>query len=155
MRERGKEREIEREKRGRETLNALIQCAYGPTTEHTERENGLQSSSSEVQTVLRAKFSNILSAQADKTVMCVRACMHHTVFSRADSRLTTVNRHYEAALWLLENTFRFQNSVSLYSSDVIYYKKNPTMEQYYASRISINLNLYGVCYNQVLLSSMI
>lgn len=38
---------------------------FGQTTEYTERENGLHSSSPEVQTVPRAKFSYILCAQDD------------------------------------------------------------------------------------------
>lgn len=84
VKEREGERERTRERAGERNRERLSKCwlgvCLGQTTEYTEREIGLHCSSPEVQTVLRAKFSNILSAQVDKTVMCV--CI--IVFSRAD-----------------------------------------------------------------------
>lgn len=72
---------------GRESerlLKCWLSVCLGQTREYTERETGLHSSSPEVQTVLRAKFNNIVSAQVDKTVVCVCVCVYQTVFSRAD-----------------------------------------------------------------------
>lgn len=75
-------------RRGERERERLSKCWFGvclgQTTEYTERETELHSCSLEVQTVLRAKFSNILSAQVDKTVICVCVCVYQTVFSRAD-----------------------------------------------------------------------
>lgn len=62
---------------------------FGQTTEYTERENGLHSSSVEVQTALRSKFSYILCAQDDETVTSVHVFEKKThtptMFSRADN----------------------------------------------------------------------
>lgn len=72
-------------KRERERLSKCwFGVCLGQTTEYTEREIELHSRSLEVQTVLKAKFSNILSAQVDKTVIYVCVCVYQTVFSRAD-----------------------------------------------------------------------
>lgn len=119
VRERG-EGERERVKERESARDRLSKCwsvvCLGQTTEYTERENGLHSSSSEVQTVLRAKFSNILSAQVDKTMLYVRACTRlcitqwgrqPTYYCDVQILPAHVVSHLEQrCTWFLENTFR-------------------------------------------------
>ncbi len=67
-REREREREPGCEWVGLRLSKCWLGVCFGQTTEYTERENGLHSSSAEVQTALRSKFNYILCAQDDKTV---------------------------------------------------------------------------------------
>lgn len=96
-RERGWGREKER------LLKCWLGVCLGQTTEYTEKEIGLHSSSAEVQTVLRAKVSNILSAQVDKIVWCVwiRQCSLGQTNQAGCQRITVSSRSVPEFIQLL------------------------------------------------------
>lgn len=60
---------------GAEALKVLIRCMFWANNRIHRKGNGLHSSSEEVQTALRSKFSYILFAQYDKTAKSVLVCI--------------------------------------------------------------------------------